>query len=152
MNKTTQEIPDNKSQKPSKPSSTSELGDLLKLLKPLVDFHKSSEKSSDNDLRIYWDVRVLRGVDAPFMHTSGSSSLPGILGEKMRPNATSMIQKEVSDKIASPLVGELQKMIEDGTFERMEDLAKSRIVDSEGDLDDSLDPMQIAQSYDDEQV
>jgi hypothetical protein len=117
-----------------------------------VDFHKSAEKSNDNDLRIYWDVRVLRGSDAPFMHTSGSSSLPGILGEKMRPNATSMIQKEVSDKIASPLVGDLQKMIEDGTFERMEEMERSRLTAADGDFDDALDPMKIAQSYDDAQI
>jgi hypothetical protein len=51
------------------------------------------------------------------MTSSGSSSLPGALSEKLRPNAASAIQQEVVDKIAIPLVGKMQALVESGALD-----------------------------------
>lgn len=120
MSKLPPEKPDLQKQKKSPKSSTPEadaLGSLLHMLQPLMDFHKTVEGANDNDLRMYWDVRVIRGANETFMTSVGSSSLPGALSEKLRGNASSLIQQEVYEKISVPLVGEMQTIVENGALE-----------------------------------
>lgn len=94
-------------------------------MRDIRDFHKTLEDASENDMRLYWEVRLIKGKDTAFAITKGTSSLPGLLGPKMRPNAPSMIQQEIVDKIAQPLTAsfmsdsereELEKpyLLEDG--------------------------------------
>jgi hypothetical protein len=81
------------------------------------DFHKALEGAKQDDLRMYWDVRIVRGEDTPFASVHGVSTLPGLLSGKMKGHAPSMIQQEVADKIAQPLTavfmteGETQNFI-----------------------------------------
>jgi len=74
-------------------------------LAPLEEFHAAVESAEDEDVRVYWDVRIVSGKDIPLKGVQGSSTMPGLLTEKMIPQAPSMIQQEIVDKIALPLTG-----------------------------------------------
>ena len=97
------------------------LQEALNLLKPLTDFHKAVEDANEDDIRLYWDVRLVRGEDTPFCHVKGSSSMPAMLAQKMRPHAPSKIQEEINDKILKPLLSVMMTEVERMTFA---DLAK----------------------------
>lgn len=113
--------------KPTKATSdsqqTQQILEAVTLLKPLADFHKAVESAGENDLRMLWDVRIVRGKDTAFCHVKGASSLPAMLANNMRANAPSQIQEEVSEKIMMPLVSAMQAEVERSTFE---DLAKRK--------------------------
>lgn len=96
----------------------------MALLGPLVAFHQKVGSAGPEDLRIYWDVRVVRGENEPFMATSGSSTLPGCLAEKQQANASATIEQEVIDKIAIPLVGRIQQFVQDESNLALEMRAK----------------------------
>jgi hypothetical protein len=110
---------------PSKTSSTAELAleQVMGLIAPLTEFHKDVDSAVDTDLRIYWDVRVVQGRGKTFAHSQGSSSLPGALTPKMKAHAPSMIQQEVVDKIAQPLVAAFQTEGEEQNEPQMQKLA-----------------------------
>lgn len=93
-----------------------ELDERRQEMKSLQDFTKSLEGAKQDDLRIYWDVRVIRGADTPFCSLQGSSSLPGALSSKMKAHAPSMAQQEVMDKIAQPLTAVLMEESEVQNF------------------------------------
>ena len=84
------------------------LQQALGLLEPLTDFHKAVEGATEDDLRIYWDVRVVRGQNSPFAHVTGSSSLPNALASNMKALAPSAIQQEIMEKISRPLTAVFQ--------------------------------------------
>ena len=75
-----------------------------KELQPLFDFHRAIESAKDDDLRMFWDVRIVQGKNTPFASIQGSSSMPKALGQKMAPSAPSNIENEVIQKIIEPLV------------------------------------------------
>lgn len=87
-------------------------------MRTLTEFHAALEDAKQDDLRIYWDVRLVRGKDTPFASVTGTSTLPGALTAKMKSNSPTMIQQEVMDKIALPLTavfmneGELQNYVQ----------------------------------------
>ena len=155
MSKSTPEIPDQQTQKASKASSTNNdaaIGDLLRALLPLVEFHKEVEDASVNDLRIFWDVRVIRGASETFMTSSGSSSLPDALSTKLRPGAAGMIQQEVHDKIAVPLVGKMQAFVETGALDVAKAMRKVKPTTREPEPPALLAPGDLvnqANSYED---
>jgi hypothetical protein len=125
---------------PSTTSSTDSaaLAQVMALLGPLVDFHKKVGAAGPEDLRIYWDVRVIRGEDEPFMSTSGNSTLPGCLSEKQQANASTIIQQEVHDKIAVPLVGRIQKFVEEENAMTLELRAREPLkVGYQGDVEEA---------------
>lgn len=112
--KTKQQTPPKK--QTSQQSSTNEnqlLDSLLKALAPVVEFHKSVEGAKDTDLRLFWDVRVIKGADTPMYEFNGSSSLTGALSPRQLPLLTDAVQREVSDKIATPLVSRMQQLIDE---------------------------------------
>ena len=80
-----------------------------KALAPLEEFHAAVESAEDEDVRLYWDVRIVSGKDTPIKSLQGTSTMPGLLTEKMLPNAPSMIQQDIIDKIALPLTGVFMK-------------------------------------------
>lgn len=110
-------------QRPSQPddalSQFESLQELSRYLAPLLEFHKAAEEASQDDLRMYWDVRLVRGKDTPFTHVKGSTHLPGILTRKMRPLASSTIEVEVRNKINLPLVSMIQSVVECATLEEL---------------------------------
>ena len=73
-------------------------------LQPLFDFHREIESAKDDDLRMFWDVRIVQGKNTPFASIQGSSSMPKALSQKMAPSAPSNIEKEVIQKIIEPLM------------------------------------------------
>lgn len=81
-------------------------------LQPLVDFHKAMESAKEDDLRILWDIRIVRGKETLFIRNQGSSSMPGALAPKMAPLAPSNIQKDISQKITTPLMNAVVDKIE----------------------------------------
>lgn len=114
--------------KPSKKSPTSSEGEAAlemlhqatELLRPLMDFHQLVDSATDDDLRIFWDVRIVRGGDTQFAQTTGVSTLPRALAPKMKALAPAKIQEEVTSKILQPLIGKTQQEVERLTFEQLE--------------------------------
>lgn len=84
----------------------------MELLQPQIDFHKAVEEATMDDLRIYWDVRVVRGQDSAFAHVKGTSTLGALLAPNRKALAPSMIQEEIIEKISMPLTATLQTEVE----------------------------------------
>jgi hypothetical protein len=118
-----------------------ELADRRREMKSLQDFSVALAGAKQDDLRIYWDVRVVRGEDTPYHHVQGTSTLPGMLSAKMKAHAPSMLQQEVMDKIAQPLTavfmqeGELQNFIHAQMLETHERRAVGEVYSDTGDGD-----------------
>jgi hypothetical protein len=90
---------------------------LAEMLAPLMQFHKAVDEANDGDLRLFWDVRLVRGKDTTFMSTSGSSSLPGVLSSTLSVNTAPItVHQEIEDKIAKPLHLKLQQMLSDSNI------------------------------------
>lgn len=106
--------------------------------KPLRDFHEATEASSDSDIRIYWDVRVVQGKNTPFTHTQGSTSLPGILSDKLRPHALAQVQHEINDKITGPTCAAFMEEIEHRNLSNLKRIANRPLVESEHDIPTEL--------------
>ena len=73
-------------------------------LQPIIDFHKAMESAEEDDIRMHWDIKIVRGKDTPFASVQGSTSMPRMLARKMVPLAPGNIEKEVHQKITSPLM------------------------------------------------
>ena len=76
-------------------------------LQPVIDFHKAMEPAEEDDIRMCWDIKIVRGKDTPFASVQGSSSMPRMLARKMAPLAPGHIEKEVRQKIITPLMNEV---------------------------------------------
>lgn len=119
----TQEQPPKRRSSKKNPANTDAEGAVealqqaLGLLEPLTDFHKAAEGATEDDLRIYWDVRVIRGKDSAFAHVTGSSSLPNALASNMKALAPSVIQQEIMEKISRPLTAVFQTEAEQQTMD-----------------------------------
>ena len=103
----------------------SQLNQVLSLLKPLTDFHQAVADAADHDMRMFWDVRLVRGKDTAFLRVHGTSTLSAMLAPKMLPLAPTHIESEVKEKIMAPLVSALMTEVEKMTFQ---DLAKRRMA------------------------
>lgn len=88
------------------------LQQLLDQFRPVVEFHQADETAGHDDIRIHWDVRLLRGRGTPFARNTGTSTLPGALADKSLILAPSLIEEEIASKIARPLSGRFQEEIE----------------------------------------
>jgi hypothetical protein len=106
----------------------SALSGLLRAMGPIIEFHKAVEDADDNDLRMFWDIRILRGSGETFITSTGSSSFPDALGPKQRANAAIAIQQEVHEKIAVPLVGKMQAAVEIGALESATKTRKTKLL------------------------
>lgn len=95
---------------PPSPIGDALLRHLSSILEPLVEFHKAVEHASDNDLRLYWDIRLVQGKDTPFTSMSGHSSFPGVLVGSALGQIPASMSREIIEKIAVPLAARLQDM------------------------------------------
>lgn len=84
----------------------------MEILKPLTDFHRADETANEDDLRMSWDVRLVRGKDTPYQHVKGTCSLPSLLAPKMIATATSAVEREIHEKILMPMAARLQSDVE----------------------------------------
>ncbi len=74
----------------------------------------------DNDLRICWDIRIVRGEDTPFTQTTGVSTLPKALSSKMKARTSAAIQQEITSKVLQPLIVKTRQEMERLTVEQPE--------------------------------
>lgn len=151
-------------QKPEKKSATSDTADSITsadiktikaiagLLAPTIKFHEASEDASQDDLRMYWDVRIVRGSAEHFAQTTGSSTFPGALSKKLKANAPAMIQQEVVDKIANPLVAKMQEEGERQNAARMLAMQESNSSQVTAGAVSGSDAMAIAENADDSYI
>jgi len=124
-----------------------EIQQVMNIIKPLTDFHQAVEDACENDMRLYWDVRLVRGKDTPFKHIHGTSSLPSMFASKRLPHAPSLIQSEVEEKIMMPLTEALMVEVEKITFASLaERKTTNGFVSGEGL---SLEPEEEPQEDDD---
>lgn len=100
------------SQTSSTPPPASELllQQLLSALGPTLEFHKAVEEASENDLRLFWDIRLVQGKDTPFTALSGSSTFPGVLVGTALAALPNMIYREIVEKVAMPLNARIHDM------------------------------------------
>lgn len=101
---------------------------LLDRERPLIDFHSGVVGVNDSDIRIYWDIRIVRGTDQPFTQVTGTSSMPGMLSDKMRPHAQAQIQQEVADKMAGPLIAAFMEEAEHQNVGSLKRIANRRLI------------------------
>ena len=87
--------------------------EILEQLQPLIAFHKKCESAREDDLQMFWDLRIVQGEDKLLARIQGTSSMPLALAPNMLALAPSMIQQEVIDKIARPLVSAMQSKVEE---------------------------------------
>lgn len=85
---------------------------LMEMIRPLVEFHAASEDADPSDIRIYWDVRIVKGKDIALAKSNGSASLPAALEEKEAPLISEVIEREVAAKIGRPLAARMQALVE----------------------------------------
>lgn len=101
---------------------------LLAALAPVVDFHKTVDNASDNDLRMFWDVRLVQGKDTPFTSISGHSSFPGILVGSALGRMPEALSREIVEKIAVPLAARLQDMSNESAMRSLPQPANGTVV------------------------
>ena len=123
------------STKPSTPEAKTkmipdQMQQLLSLFAPLLEFHKTVESAADTDLRLFWDVRLIRGKDTPYLSTTGSTSLPGVLSGSARNTLPSYIYQEVEDKIATPMLARLQDLVGGAALEALVGPMRAQLGDS----------------------
>ena len=95
------------------------LEETMAMLEPLTTFHQPVEGAADGDVRVHWDLRIVRGKGEFFVHETGTSTLPGLLDQRALKDATSRIQQEVMDKMAAPLIGKMQAEVEEWTSKEL---------------------------------
>ena len=113
-------------------SSDDPLAALREIFQPMLDFHKPVDGAEDEDVRIFWDVRCIRGTSETLAHLTGSSTMSGILSDKMMPEASALIIREIDVKIAQPLAGKFQNMAEEAAEENSLPKLTLKDADSEG--------------------
>jgi hypothetical protein len=96
------------------------LQQAIGLLDPLLDFLKPVEGATEDDLRIFWDVRVVRGKGSAFAHVTGSSSLPMALASNTKALAPAVVQAELLEKVSRPLTAVLQTVAEQLTMDELD--------------------------------
>lgn len=101
---------------------------LLAALAPIVEFHKTVDSASDNDLRMFWEVRLVQGKDTPFTSISGHSSFPGILVGSALGRMPEALSREVVEKIAVPLAARLQDMSNDSAMKAVLQSTQGEVV------------------------
>jgi len=82
---------------------------VLRLFSPLLKFHEPTQ-DKDEDVSIFWDVRILRGADTKMAHVTGSSTMTGLLSVKMMPESSTIITDEILLKVAQPLAAKFQEV------------------------------------------
>lgn len=83
--------------------------ELATLLADVMAFHRAPETAAEDDLRLYWDVRLVRGKDEPWAHVTGSSTLPGATDPERLAMLTTLLTDEIDRKIGMPLASRAQK-------------------------------------------
>lgn len=95
--------------KAEQPPTQDRVDMLLKLFQPVLDFHQTNAAATDDDIRIMWDVRLIRGKDEAWAHVSGTSTLPGVTAVSRCQMLSSVLQDEIESKISAPLVSRAQE-------------------------------------------
>jgi hypothetical protein len=113
----------------------------MQVLAPFLEFHQKSKGISRDDVRIYWDVHVLRGENEFFARSKGSSVIPGMLGPKQKAHSPAAMQQEVLQKIGQPLISACMIECEAQNSEVLQLLANSGMTDTPAHSIDGGDQM-----------
>ncbi len=90
-------------------------------LAPLLQFHAAQKGAHEDDVRFFWDIRVLRGADTEFAHVTGSSTLSGLLSPSQLHLAAEKVGDEMISKIAAPIAGKFQELVNQAALAVKED-------------------------------
>lgn len=109
-------MPDTSKTEPAQNDPLQVLAGLIGQLQPLLDnaklsneFHQTVSDAKKSDARLFWDVRLIRGEEELISVSKGISYIPDLLARHMHVDAPSLLQNEIIEKIARPLVTELQR-------------------------------------------
>lgn len=86
---------------------------MADLLRPSLKFHQSADQADDNDLILYWDVRLVRGGNERIASARGQSSFPGVMGNKQIARLSMTLGDEITEKITVPLLAAIQELCEE---------------------------------------
>lgn len=143
--------PQKKSKEKSADSSSADpLAGLAELLRPMLDFHRPVEGAEEEDVRIFWDVRCVKGEAEALAHLTGSSTMSGLLSKKMLPEASTLIIREIDVKIAQPLASKFQAMTEDDSLDSLPALTYSERGALDGEEPDGAEMAQLMDKNADE--
>lgn len=117
------------------------LQQLLAMITPLLEFHKVAESAEDADIRLFWDVRLLKGKAEPLVSVKGSSSLPGALRGAQQAKAPTLVYQEIVEKIATPLLARMQDLVNAGALDALSERTQApRLVNDETVETEEEDP------------
>ena len=138
-----------KTEKASKKDSTAkteEHEDIIKkvmaMMAPMAEFHEPVADADSKDVRIFWDIRLVKGASTKMAGTTGSASLPGLLTDGQLRNASTIIQDEIAQKIAGPLAYKFQREAEAQSGQELGDMQFDTIPDkakTKDDVEENLD-------------
>lgn len=102
-------LPNTQSDNPESKSFTNEeLQQVTDYIRPMVEFFRPHEGMTMEDVRILWNVTIIRGANTHFASTNGSSTLNGMFAERCLPVAPEAAVMEITDKILLPLAAAVQ--------------------------------------------
>ena len=144
---TTQNAKSNQPPVKTKPSTTTDsyidalkspevLQQVASLFEPLIEFHQPDEGMTMDDVKVYWDVRAIRGKDTAFAHIKGTSTLNMMLAPCMMIEAPCRAEQEITDKITKPMAGVFQDYVTRVALEEV--AAKEAALDRDDLTDDDL--------------
>jgi len=116
-NKQTPAQPPENPAEPAAPPTPDELQRAIDMFRPLAAFHQGIDDADDGDVRLFWDVTVIRGKDTTIAHLTGSSTFHRMFAYNMSALAPGRLQEELHSKLVMPLTSAVQELVEKQTFE-----------------------------------
>jgi len=116
---------------------------MAAMMEPVMKFHAAVEEARESDVRIFWDVRVIKGKDELIVNNVGSASIPRGLSGSRRAKMPFVVHQEIVEKIANPLLAELQDMTATEVLDnlaKLENKAPVVAIEDEEDPDADLGP------------
>ncbi len=106
---------------------------LKPLLGGMAEFHEGVKSTHVEDVRMYWDVRLVQGDGSPLMQISGISTLSGLLHGNAITDAAGKVYQEVEEKVAKPLSQRIQQRVASGMNEALSQIAMKGLPDAPDD-------------------
>ena len=82
--------------------------ELQKLLQSVAEFMSDNEEATMDDIKIIWNVSIIRGKDTQFDKFHGTSTLQSLFADRNLAMATAIAEQEFINKILIPVIGAVQ--------------------------------------------
>jgi len=82
--------------------------ELQKLLQSVVEFMSDNEEATMDDIKINWNVCIIRGKDTQFGRFRGTSTLQSFFADRNLAMATEIAEQEFINKILIPVIAAVQ--------------------------------------------